>query len=331
MNDENMTGNGNGMDDIGRLIRYAGEREQVSAERIERARDRVGDHWQGVVSARRGAWRKARLSQLAVAASLVVAVAAAVVLSRPVTEHGMTQVASADRVLGDVLVNGSAVETGAAIGVDATLETGIGGRLAANLESGQSLRLDSETRLVVLENNRFVLDYGRVYFDSNRIAGAAPVFIETRYGTATDIGTQYLVHVASGYLTVGVREGEVRLDRESGQQVAIEDGTLFEVSADGDERREELASTDPMWDWTASIVPVFDIDGVSLKAYLEWYARERGLQLDWADDSARSYAERTALSGSIKGLSLEQGLEVVRKIAPFRHQLSGDVLLISTD
>ncbi len=41
------------MDDIGRLIHYAGARETVSPERFEKARDRVGRHWERVVAEQR--------------------------------------------------------------------------------------------------------------------------------------------------------------------------------------------------------------------------------------------------------------------------------------
>jgi hypothetical protein len=57
----------NKQDDVGRLIRDAGARELVSAERFEKARARVGDHWQSVVAVERRPHRRSTLPYVAVA------------------------------------------------------------------------------------------------------------------------------------------------------------------------------------------------------------------------------------------------------------------------
>ena len=319
-----------GIDDIGQLIRYAGEREQVSSERMENARSRVGDHWQGIVAEKHRSRRHMSVQRMAIAASLVVALGIGFILTRPASSPDVLQVAAVDRVLGDVVIDGAPIEAGDTVAPGAIIETGIGGRLAIRLEAGQSLRVDSESRLVARSESIYVLESGLVYFDSNLVESAEPIFIETPFGLATDVGTQYLVHVTSGFLTVGVREGAVQLDTESEAGVLIHDGSLFKVDGNGDTHRGDLSATDPTWDWTASVTPNFDIEGVSLRTYLEWYARQLGLGLEWSDEKSRRHAENTALSGTIKGLTLEDGFDTVRQIAPFDFERSSGGTLTIT-
>jgi ferric-dicitrate binding protein FerR (iron transport regulator) len=319
------------MDDIGRLIRYAGEREQVDEDRFAAASARVGAHWQDVVARRRKARQTVMFGRLAIAAALLVAVGAAFMVWRPATGPAPLHLAAVDRVAGDVLIDGVAVVAGDTIDFDAVIETGVGGRVAVRLDSGQSLRVDSESLLVAHSGTEFDLKSGRVYFDSNLLADADSVYINTPFGRATDVGTQYQMRVTPGALTIGVREGEVRLERASGPDVSVQQGSQLAVDDAGMEQRGDLDSTSPVWAWAAQIAPDFGIEGTSLLAYLEWYTRESGLKLRWRNEEARRYAAQAVLKGSIKDLSIDEGLEVVKKIAPFNYEISGDTFTVSVD
>jgi hypothetical protein len=269
--------------------------------------------------------------RLAIAASLLVAIGAAFMVWRPATGPVPLQLAAVDRVAGDVLIDGMTVVAGDAVDFDAVIQTGVGGRVAVRLESGQSLRVDSESLLVAHSATEFELESGRVYFDSNLVADADPVYINTPFGRATDIGTQYQMRVTPGALTIGVREGEVRLERVSAPDVSVQQGSQLAVDDAGAEQRSDLDSTSPAWAWAAQIAPDFDDEGATLLAYLEWYTRESGLQLRWRNDEARRYASRTILKGSIKGLPIDEGLEVVKRTAPFNYEISGSTFTVSVD
>ena len=78
-------------------------------------------------------------------------------------------------------------------------------------------------------------------------------------------------------------------------------------------------------------MPEFDIDGATLERYLEWYAHERSLELEWANVASRTRAGATVLTGSIAGASLDEGLEIVQRISAFDYQLTGDTIRIQVE
>ncbi len=318
-------------EDVGRLIRYAGAREVVSAERLEKARARVGEHWQGVVAMERRRRRQLRFRQFAIAASLVAAVGLAFLVWRPATGPVAPSVATVTRVIGDVRIDGALVSAGAVVAAESRIETTNDGRIALQLGAGQSLRVDTDTRLVVQASDRYALRQGGVYVDSGAEGSATPVFIETHLGTASDVGTQFQVRLADDTLSIGVREGLVELARLDASVVSVDVGSLYELTTSGEERKDRIDADDPIWSWATSISPEFDIDGRSLHSYLVWYARERGVRLEWDSTDSEANALRVRLSGSIGGLALEDGLAAVQRIAPFEYRLSDGVLRVRVD
>jgi ferric-dicitrate binding protein FerR (iron transport regulator) len=318
----------NKQDDVGRLIRDAGARELVSAERFEKARARVGDHWHSVVAAERRLHRRSTLPYVAAAASVIVALAIALLNWNPASPPGTVAIATVNRVTGDVLVDGAAVSRGLSIAENSVLQSGGNGRIALELSSGQSLLMDAATRLVAGADNRFVLEQGAVYVASGFDSRTEPVTVVTHLGIASEVGTQFQVRVSQDRLLVGVREGLVELQRSSAPTVGIEFGRVFELTSGGVTQERDLAAEEDLWEWTESIAPNFDIDGATLHDYLMWYARERGVSVEWHDQASRARSRQTYLSGSIEQLSLEQGLQAVLRIAPFDYELTGKQLRV---
>lgn len=302
-------------DEIGELIRFAGEREPVAAERMEAARARVGAHWEQVVARRKRRKTSSTWRNLAIAASLVIAVGAAVLLrpGAPVAD----QLVMIDRMSGEILINGHPASSGDAFASGSTIETGDNGRIALTFPEGQSVRLDHDTRLLVAASDRIELDRGGVYVDSGTAPDEAHVAIETRFGTATDVGTQFQVRVSEEQLQVSVREGMVELDRLNAKLLEIDSGHLYQIAASGRESGSSVAGNDPLWNWVTTIAPGFDIEGASLEDYLVWYAREAGLSLEWETAPSRRLASRELLSGSIADTSLDEGFAIVQRISPF--------------
>ena len=321
---ENM----NRKDDIGHLIRDAGARETVSTERFEAARARVAEHWKDVVAEQQAP----RRSNYTVFAAAAAAVVAAVVLGfllqspdAPVTEF---RTATVNRVIGDVRIDGAQASTGATIKPGEQITSGDDGMLALDLASGQSLRIGLNSEVSLQADNRFSLEDGQLYVDSDPSRQGAPVFIETRFGTATHIGTQFLVLIEPDSMQIGVREGLVELDREDGAATEIGLGTLFTVTAGRGDTEEKISADDEIWQWTADIAPSYETDGASLSEYLTWYSRQAGVKLHWFDEQSQSIADDTLLDGSIDGLSLQEGLQAVHKIAPFEYTLVDGIMTV---
>lgn len=311
--------NNDEIDDVGELIRMTGGREPIAEAQFDAAHARVGAHWQTVIAARRQQRRSGRLRLFAVAAGFVAAVSIAlfVVTGVPAPE---TAVASVDHVVGDVFADGKALRPGDTIARTSVIETGPSARIAIELNDGQSLRLDMDTRVGMRDLDRIELEQGAVYIATAAIGDPSPVYVETPFGVASDIGTRFQVRIDEQQLSVGVRDGIVEVNLKDSDPVSIAGGRQYLLSADGEAREQTLDENSLYWDWADSVRPPFDIDGATLIDYLTWYAREQGLTLHFADERSEQIARATLLSGSIEGLSIEEGLQLVRRIAPFAFE-----------
>lgn len=316
------------LDDVGRLIRFAGARESVSPERIERMRRNVHAHWQDVVRDQRrgrlgsGTWR------FALAASLLLALGVSLVLPLMFESPAPLNMASVERVLGETSVAGRQTQVGAIIQPGQVIETAADGRIAVRLLGGQSLRLDHSTRLVAHTANHLALEAGAVYIDTVG-PGLEPVLVATAFGDAQDIGTQFQVRLAPGLLVVGVREGRVEVSRAQQSLPVVDSGTFLELSAAGNGNRRAVSGDDPDWRWVETVAPEFEINGATLTEFLLWYTRERGIELRWADNASKSAADRATLIGSIKGLTLDQALDTVSRISSFEYRLEQNAMWVS--
>ncbi|HEY7752183.1 MAG TPA: FecR family protein [Steroidobacteraceae bacterium] len=316
----------NGSDAIGRLIRHAGARQAVPADRFDRARARVAAHWQVVVAEERRLRRSGRTRRVAAAAAVVVAFVAGLLLWQRSSSPALPM-ATVARAAGQVLVNGEPAAPGDRVATHASIETAADGRLALALDSGHSFRLDHGSRVVVAAADRFEMSRGAVYVDSGPRGAHGPVQVATPYGVVSDIGTQFQLRLSDNALEIGVREGLVQLARRDGS-FTVAAGSLRRIGAGGVGSGLPLPASSPWWAWVETVPAEFDIDGATLEQYLGWYARERGLELRWQDAASRENAARVRLSGSIRGLGLEAGLRTVSSIAEFRYALTGSALQV---
>ena len=172
------------MDDIGRLIHHAGARDTVSSERLEKARHRVGAHWEKVVAEQRHSRSRMPFYHVAVAASVLVAVGASFLLWRAVDVPPAIVSASIDRVLGEVMVADQPVSKGDVIGVDILIATGPDSRIALRMAGGQSLRIDTSSQLLVHSSNHVSLQSGGVYIDTDAASNPLPIMVSTPFGSS---------------------------------------------------------------------------------------------------------------------------------------------------
>ena len=166
--------NDNENDPIATLVRLAGRRPGVDAERTARVRAAVADEWRASV-------RRKRWTRVAVAAAIAASIGGVMVM-RPRTEPSVP----APRPF---------VET-----ADATKSIDW---------NGAALRLDRETQLRIDTARTATLIRGAIYY-ANDTPGV-PVTIHTPFGNVRDVGTRFEIRLRDDGVRVRVRDGAVTL------------------------------------------------------------------------------------------------------------------------
>ena len=320
----------------GKLVRLAGPRPSVSPERAARVKAAVRSSWEREVArGRRGrVWIAAAL-----ATATMVVLAVGVAMWRRANPLPMPPAtARVETVAGSVWVRPISahsteppvlVRPGDVLTVGSELATEGNDRVAIRIASGHSIRLDADSRLRILSERTLALDRGAVYVDSGSRDGrsAGSVRVHTSRGVVRDIGTQFEVRLGDTSLLVRVREGLVSIDGDRrGHEVSA--GFEVEVDDEGRIRRRALRSFDAEWAWIGEITPMMEVEGRSLREFLDWVVRERGLRLRFARPGLSDSASRITLNGSIEGMSLDQALEAVLPTCRMVHRLERDVLLV---
>ena len=209
-------------DDLGQLLRAAGRRPEPAPEQLARMRSHVHGQWQAGLAARR------RQRYFAVAASLLVLVGGSLFVwtgRQPAQTQVAARIATGGELLHvdrrglsfmadtdpDLLHVGDRVTTGASRGA-----------LLAQLPSGTTtLRLDRNTTVEWLSNDRMRLISGRLYVDTGRHQvqpvepASDPLIIEAGDARIQHTGTQFTAALESGLVLVGVRDGTVQIGRAS--------------------------------------------------------------------------------------------------------------------
>ena len=312
-------------DRIAALLRATGRRPEVPHERAQRVRAATAAA--GRHDVRRRAWRR----RLAVAATAAAAAALAAVFlltdrsgldPAPVPEPA----AVVERVVGG---GPGAPREGDPVAENAVVATGDAGRLALRLRSGFGVRLDEGTRVRLLEDGALALEAGAVYLDSTGPAGSAtgPIELRTPLGTLRNLGTRFEARLSASTLVVRVRDGAVSVEG-NGRPLRVDAGRQLDLRADGTDAQHPLDPFDPAWDWVAGVTPMMDIEGRRLSEFLAWIARERGLDVRFADPGRAASARSIVLKGSIEGLTLDQALDSVLATSGLRGRAEGRVLVV---
>jgi hypothetical protein len=293
---------------------------QADAEEIRRA---VYAEWD--VATGRRAFR--RQAGFAAAASVVLALGLwvgfapsssdAPVLARVERVEGL--IAGAD---GEPLVVGTALAAGG-------VTTGTG-QIALRLESGGSLRIGAQSRVVLTGADAAELLAGVLYFDSEDARDGADFNVATNLGNVRDVGTQFLARLdnVAGRFDVGVRSGRIELT-SAGETGAAGVGERLVVMQDGASiRRDTIATFGGDWDWVERVAPPFDTDGRTISDFLVWFAEQTGRTVEFGSpDAERAALEKIA--GSID-LPLLQQLSAVLAIADLTYALDGERVVINS-
>lgn len=310
---------------VARLIAAAGPPPPAPEIEIARIQEAARSEWR-----RRYAWRRRETLVLRwqIAAAAAAAVAALAFLfspqgrdrgpvTSPVVVAQVERVAGEALVVevpggvarplreGDRLVEGSQVKTSGA--------GGAAGRLALGWQGGRSLRLDVGSDLVLAAADQIELQRGAVYVDSRGgEVGGAPTIVTPR-GRFEEVGTQFEVRLAGGEaadVRLRVREGAV-VWRENGRTATAEAGVELALGADGSLLRDRIAPYGADWDWVLAAAPPPAIEGWPLARFLDWFSRESGLSVVYADRESSELARSVVVHGSVAQLEPREALSAV--------------------
>lgn len=329
-------------EDLRALLEEAGPRPPLPAADLAAIRESARAEWRERYLPRRVAAGPKRW-WLAAAAAVLLGAATLLWVRRAPPPAAAPPAATIERVTGGVTWTAPgappspipADAVGRPLPDRAMLETrGVGdpspGSVALRMAGGASVRLDSGTRARLASASEVELDRGGVYVDTGGPgAGHGPVAVRTAAGLFRSVGTQFEVRAdADGASTrLQVREGRVRLER--GQEAVLADaGQKIVVRRDGRVERGRAAADGPEWDWILASAPMLDIEGASVRTFLEWLARERGWRVELADSETAALADSVVLHGSIAHVTPAEAPDVVLPSAGLGYRVSGGKLVV---
>ncbi len=182
------------------------------------------------------------------------------------------------------------------------LSTAHNARLAFNMNTGETIRVNENTRLAFISERELELISGQIYLDSNQAGTQTSrrntLMITTFAGAIRHLGTQYLATIEDSMLAVSVREGQVLVATENSESIASP-GEQLSVTGEGETSIVSIATHGPVWEWTELVTPEFVLDGRSAFEFIRWVGRETGRMVNFAPDGAELLARSTELRGSI--------------------------------
>lgn len=310
------------------LFRHADARERPPAADEQAVRASLHAQWENMTQRRR---RTRRLS-LAAAALVFIGVFSAVILNRqPAALIPSVQVATIERVTGNVSLQVEGGSTASALSSGQTLKSGqlistaYGSGLTLRWESGVLLRLDQNSRLELKTPQLIEMEGGRIYIDTAD-SGESVLDVETPAGPVRHVGTRYMVDVNLGTTRVSVREGRISIGQDSSYTSA---GERLVVDMAGKSRRESIPLHGDLWSWADQLAPPFEADGRSIGEFLDWVSRESGLTLEYASEDARRMAQDSRLLGTVERAPME-ALELVMQTTDLVYEVNDGVISVST-
>ncbi len=319
-------------DEVERLVRLAGRRPAVPAEHAAAVKTAARAEWQRTVRARRQRRLFTRGGGALLAAALVV-LAVKTDFWHRIAPRPVATLATLEAATGPVTAAGRELRLGDGVVAGTLLETGAGGaspaRAALRLAGGASVRLDADTRLGLASDSVLELHRGAVYVDSGALAQRLE--IGTPFGVARNVGTRFDVRLESGDdpLRLRVRGGTVILDRD-GEQHTATGGVELAVLADGTVEERQVPAYGPSWDWVLAVLPPFEVRDRPLREFLEWAVHEGGWTLRFADQAAAGRMSETVGAGSITGFSVEEALTLVLPGFALSYRLEDGVLVVES-
>ena len=300
-------------DDVARLLRAAGPREQLPDTMKQRWEEQFRRELQPVLKRRD---RGRRRWVMGLCASLALLVGTFVLIRTPPGDVApairVSQALGGSRIIAPdmgelALLAGQRVPPGSII------NTGENGLVAISY-GAHELRLNRHTRLLVYAD-RLELEAGELYAsDHGSTAAGAPLVITTAHGSIRDIGTQFTVTAYPDRTVATVRRGIVLVNtgrEELRAEARPGSASRLIIDRDMNARREQVAPTGTDWNWIYQSGTNFTVEGKTAHDFLQWSVGESGLTLVFASKGAEALARTTRLHGDIGGLDPERAVDAV--------------------
>lgn len=322
-------------DPIARVLKLGGARPQPDPERKVEFKKALRTEWYRVTESRSQyrafGWTAAIASGIAVA--LVLAwLQPWRVTQQPVAIPVVGHVVRTEGTVGVVRATVPSRDlrhaaVGDEVRAGTVFETAGDGRMALALDGRTSLRIDADSRIAMVAERTVRLERGAVYVDSQ--AGMSrSVLVQTANGDVRDLGTQFEVRGDRASLRVRVREGEVLVSRRESEMTARA-GEALHVDPEGRYRRSAIRTSGPDWAWTSVIAPPFQLEGSTVRQFLDWVAREQGWRWRFADAGTDSRAAGIVTHGSLEGYTPEAALAIVLPTCGLSFVRNEDEIVVS--
>lgn len=275
------------------LLKSAGPRAQAPREVEERVYAAMHKAWLGLPDTAGRSARKRAAALLALALSLAFAgifiwrlqTGAAPPVAEITYSTGGYAVSQQGSGMPQFLTAGAAVHT-----FDK-------GRVLMRMGEQLTLRLDAGAHVELQSISRVMLRQGRLFVDSRN----QRIEVRTPSGLRVEnLGTQFEIEVGGEQVRVTVRQGELRMEAGGMVLSAAAQGDAGAVLAfEGLELRSQgaLPSTGVHWEWIHLAQPPFVLESSSVLDFLDWAARERGLELAFGSEAVKQRASAVTLHG----------------------------------
>ena len=315
------------------LLRAAGSRPPIPAERLAALTESAEQSWRRMVHRH----RRRRWAFVGSLAAVVLAVAVVVVVQRVETGNKGTGVqaiaGTVERLRGTGLVEdraggpSKALAAADAIPTGAIVRTLEASRMAISLGEGLELRLDASSRVRLASSTLVELEAGALYVDDTAApTGAEPLSIQTPYGRVRHVGTQFEVRLGARGVLVKVREGDVDVDSR-GISYRLPAGQALTLSERLEPVRETVEPFGPAWSWLMEVAEPFQLENRSLPEYLDWLQRETGWSTRFVGGPPTDL-EDIVLHGSIGHLRPDLTVGPVLRSCGMSHSIRDGILEI---
>jgi ferric-dicitrate binding protein FerR (iron transport regulator) len=309
-------------DPVAKLLRASRGRPSPDAERFDRAWQTVSAEWRSVLE------RNRRIRRLRIGAA-VLATMVAVTLGALYWRAMPIEVATANRVVGEVQVQGNPLQAAQVLLSATTLDTGKDGRTLLDWSNGVQVSVDQGSRIELKSQSEIHVVHGAVYIDTHSDGSQERrLAVTTPFGTARHIGTRFEVYVDSANTRVRVREGSVSFSSEERAPITIAAGQQLSIGDTIAKLEQGPGSHDSAWGWVRSIAPGFAIEGRSAFEALRWLSETGGMRIVYVDEAARTQAQSSTLRGTIEGLDTRKALLAVLAGSGLDFTISDDQVVI---